>query len=217
MRFPSMWILAAGTAAALLLVPARAEADLILDTGSSTNGESDRGPGGPGFGQGVSVSTATNLTQMAMFLRAPNGGNFRYMLWDSSNTTLLLSDVVSVPASTTADWILSDPLSFALNSGDTYYFGAIQDSDTQLFAPFFNPPTSVSQHGLTTLTMNSNYEDFLVPIFTSFASAGFPLRLYGTQGSQGGGGGGTVPEPSMMLLLAAGLGGVIWWRRQTVR
>src|SRR5437868_11362825 len=125
MRFPSMCILAAGTVAALLLVPARAKADLILDTGSSTNGESDRGPGGNGFGQGVSVCTATNLTQLAMFLRAPNGGNFRYMIWDSSNASLLLSDIVSVPPSTASDWVLSDPLSFALNSGDTYYFGAI--------------------------------------------------------------------------------------------
>ena len=92
MRFPSAWILAAGTVAALLFVPARAKADLILDTGASTNGESDRGPGGNGFGQGVSVGTDTDLTQIAMFLRAPNGGTFRYMIWDSANTTLLLSE-----------------------------------------------------------------------------------------------------------------------------
>ncbi len=153
-----------------------------------------------------------------MLLRVPNGGTFRYMIWDSANTTLLLSDVVSVPASTTADWVLSDPFSFPLLSGDTYYFGAIQDSNTQLFAPFFNPPQSLTQHGLTTLTMNSNYEDFLTPIFTSLAGAAFPLQLYGTQGSQGGPGG-EVPEPaSMGLLLASGLTGLVWWRRrQAVR
>ena len=185
MRFTSTWILAAGTVAAMLFVPARANADLILDTGSSTNGESDRGPGGNGFGQGVSVGTDTDLTHIGMFLRAPNGGTFRYMIWDAANTTLLLSNVVPVPAPTTADWVQSDPLSFSLHSGDTYYFGAIQDSNTRLFAPFFNPPQGVTQNGLTTLTMNTNYEDFLAPIFTSFASAAFPLRLYGTQGSIG--------------------------------
>ena len=84
-------------------------------------------------------------------------------------------------------------------------------SDTQIFAPFFNPPQSVTQNGLTTLTMNTNYEDFLAPIFTSFAGAAFPLRLYGTNQ---GGIGGEVPEPSMLLVLASGLAGVIWWRRR---
>lgn len=85
MRLRSMSILAVG-AALILMTPGMVVADLLLDTGSATNGQSDRDPGGLGFGQGVSVSTATNLDQIAMFLDLP--GTFKHTIWNGANTTL---------------------------------------------------------------------------------------------------------------------------------
>jgi hypothetical protein len=187
---------------AILAMPRMASADLLLDTDSATQGATSRGPGTDGLGQGVSVSTTTDLTQFAMFLESPNGGTIKYMIWNADNTALLLSDVVSVPTSITPEWVLSDPLSFSLASGSTYYFGAIQDANTALVVPFFNPAFGVTQNGLSALdTGNSNYEDFLSPGFTSIAGASLPLRLFGTQGSVGP----SVPEPSMLLVLVGGL------------
>lgn len=103
---------------------------------------------------------------------------------------------------------VSDPLSFTLRSGSTYYFGAIQDANV---APSFSPPVSVAQNRLTTLeTGTSNYENFIVPRFTTLASASFPLLLYGTQGAAGG----SAPEPSLGFLLACGALATVWRSRR---
>jgi hypothetical protein len=214
MRLRSLSILAAGTMVALSLMPGRARADLLLDTGTLTMGNSSRDPGDIGFGQGVFVTTTTELTQMAMFLEVPNGGTLKYLIWDGSNTNLLASDIVSVSPSTAPEWILSDPLSLTLNSGSTYYFGAIQDDKTKIVAPFFLQSTSMAQNGLTTLTSgNSNYADFITPIFTTFGSgASFPLQLFGTQET----GGTPVPEPSVLMFLACGSIAIAWRRRPAV-
>lgn len=116
--------------------------------------------------------------------------------------------------SNSPDWILSNPLAFTLQSGHTYYFGAIQDENTGIIAPFFDPPKSVAQHGLTTLdTGNSNYGDFILPHFATLAGASFPLQLYGTQGS----GRGNAPEASLALLLACGLFVIVWRNARTAK
>jgi hypothetical protein len=151
MRLRRMSILAVGIAVAIVLMPGRAVADLLLDPGSATTGSTVRDPGSLGFGQGV-----------------------------------------------------SDPLSFTLQSGSTYYFGAIQGANTEIVAPFFSPRVSVTQNG------TSNYENFIVPRFTTLASASFPLQLYGTQGATGG----PTPEPSLALLLACGVLATVWRSRQ---
>jgi hypothetical protein len=197
MRLRTISVLAVSSAVAFVLIPMQAHADLLLDTGMLTTSSTERDPGSIGFGQGVSVRTTTDLTQFAMFLESPTSGSAKYMIWDASNTSLLLSDIVPLTSSTSPGWILSDPLSFTLLSGNTYYFGAIQDSNTELIAPFFFPPSSITQNGLTTLdTGNPNYQDFLSPVLLSLAGGGFPLRLYGTQGIVN-----PVPEPSPALWL----------------
>jgi len=206
MRLRTISVLAISSAVALVLIPTQADADLLLDTGSVTSNATERDPGSIGFGQGVSVTATTDLTQFAMFLESPTGGNVKYMIWDGSNTNLLLSDIAPLTASTSPEWILSDPLSLTLLGGNSYYFGVIQDSNTELIAPFFFPPSSITENGLTTLdTGNSNYEDFLSPVFLSMAGGGFPLRLYGTQAIVN-----PVPEPSSALWLTSILLAGVW-------
>ena len=124
-----------------------------------------------------------------------------------------MSDIVPLTPSNSPEWILSDPLSFTLNSGDTYYFGAIQDANTQIIAPFFFPPTSVTQNGLTTLdTGNSNYEDFLLPVLSSLAGGAFPLGLYGAEAITS-----PVPEPSLGLWLMGILVAIAWRSRSDAK
>ena len=213
MRLRNISVLAAATAIAFILMPQRSRAELLLDTGTATTSSTVRDPGSIGFGQGVSAATTTSLTQFAMFLESATGGNVKYMIWNGTNSSLLLSDIVPLTPSNSPEWILSDPLSFTLNSGDTYYFGAIQDANTQIIAPFFSPPTSVTQNGLTTLdTGNSNYEDFLSPIFSSLAGGAFPLRLYGAEAIIN-----PAPEPSLALWLTCISAAIAWRVRQVWR
>jgi hypothetical protein len=104
-----------------------ARAALIFDL-SPNNGTTSR-PANYGPGQGVVVSTTTTITQMAMDLDMPNGGDIKYMIWDGTNSTLLFNQTLPVSASSTLSFVLSDPFSFTLNAGSTYYFGVIGDDD----------------------------------------------------------------------------------------
>src|ERR1700730_3007936 len=100
---------------------------LLFDSGAG-NGTTFRASDS-GLGTGVSVSTTTNLTQMAMSLDMPNGGDIKYMIWDSTDTTLLFSEVQAVSASASTSYVLSTVFSFTLNAGSTYYFGVIGDNN----------------------------------------------------------------------------------------
>jgi hypothetical protein len=127
----------------------------------------------------------------------PNGGDIKYMIWDSTDTTLLFSETQAVSASASTSYVLSTLFSFTLNAGSTYYFGVIGDNN--LNVDYIFPATSVTQNGLTSLSSgNTNYSNFASPAPGSGGSTTVTLQLYGTQGA--------VPEPSAFLPVAAGLG-----------
>jgi len=175
-----------------------AQAQLLLDTGlgnSTTFRPADYGPG-----QGVSVSTATNLTQMGFYLGSPFGGNLKFMIWDGANSTLLFSTVLGVGATPDGSRTLSDPFSFALGAGNTYNFGII--SDNALDVSYFFTPIVWSQNGLTLVGTNTNYRNYAAPTGDLNGAASIALVLYGTQSAT------TVPEPASIALLATGLVGV---------
>jgi hypothetical protein len=181
--------------AALIGVATGVKGSLLFDSGTS-NGTTGVGSNA-GPGTGVSVSTTTTLTQMAMSLAMPNGGDIKYMIWDSTDTTLLFSVTQAVSASASTSYVLSTAFSFTLNAGSTYFFGEIGDNN--LTVDYIFPATSVTQNGLTSLsTGNTNYTNFASPTPISGGSTTLPLRLYGTQLA--------TPEPSAFLPVAAGLG-----------
>lgn len=201
-------------AAAIFLTPDAARADLLLDTGTMISGATERDPGSIGFGEGVFVSTATDLGGFSLFLESPTGGHVKYLIFDGANMNLLLADSIALPPSSSPDWILSGPLSFSLDPGNTYYFGVIQDENTEIIAPFFGTPPVLLQNGLSTVaTGNPNYVDFATPSLFSLAGGGFPLRLFGSQAPLE-----SVPEPSMTwLAMPALLGAGYCARRRATR
>ena len=89
MRLRNISVLAAATAIAFILMPPVSRAELLLETGTATTSSTVRDPGSIGFGQGVSDATTASLTQFAMFLEAPTGGNVKYMIWNGTNSSLL--------------------------------------------------------------------------------------------------------------------------------
>jgi hypothetical protein len=143
---------------------------------------------------------------MAMSLDMPNGGDIKYMIWDDTDTNLLFSDIVAVGASGTTSYVLSNPFSFTLNAGSTYFFGVIGDNNLNI--DFIFPPTTVTQNGLTTLdTGNTNYLTFASPTPTDGGGVTFTLQLFGDQGS-------AVPEPSTWMLVSGGVGLIAFFRRK---
>jgi|SRR5580704_16956927 hypothetical protein len=171
-----------------------AGATLIFDL-SPDNATTNRGPNS-GPGQGVAVSTTTTITQMAMDIDMPSGGDIKYMIWDGTNSTLLFSQTQAVSPSSTQSFVLSGLFSFTLNAGSTYYFGVIGDNN--LNVGFIFPSSPYSANGLAAVDgANSNYTNFATPADVGGGGADIGLRLFsGTT---------AAPEPSSLMLCAAGL------------
>ena len=169
--------------------------NLIFDL-SPTNGVTLRGSDS-GPGQGVIVSQDTTITQMAMFLNMPNGGDLKYMIWDMNNNELAYSQVLTLAPSQNMDWVLSNPFSFDLHAGTEYWFGVIADNNIDVGYIF--PTINYSNNGLMAdASGNSNYTNYNNPQFAGYAAAEIGLRLYS-------GGESTVPEPGTLLMLGSGV------------
>jgi hypothetical protein len=116
---------------AILCTASNAKSETIFDL-SSTTAFTNRSANS-GVGQSVAVSTTTTITDMGFYLNLPNGGDVKFMIWDSSDSNLLFSSVLSgVSASGSQSWVYSDPFSFTLNAGQTYWFGVIADNNADI-------------------------------------------------------------------------------------
>ena len=186
------------TIALVLLFAGNAMAGVIFDL-SPTNGTSIR-ESGDGSGQGVIVDTTTTITDMAFYLNMPNGGDLKFMIWDSANTNMLFSSVASgIAASNTATWVASSPFSFTLQAGAKYWFGIIADNNIGL--GYIYPPITYSANGLTAdIGGNVNYDNYANPVYDGFGGAEIGLQL--TAGSS------SIPEPGSVFLLGSGVLGL---------
>lgn len=183
----------------LPLVALNAAGAQIFDIGPG-NGTSYRAAS-DGPGQGVTVGTATDLTQIGFRLGSPNGGTLKFFIFDESNTNLLFSTTTTVGSIADHTLVTSNPFSFSLAAGQTYNFGVI--SDQALDVDYIFPAIAYSENGITISGANDNYANFADPVSVGRAATTMTLALYGTQGQS------TVPEPGSMALLGTGLIGLV--------
>jgi hypothetical protein len=184
-------------AMAMLLLTCSAFADNLVFDLSPANGttfrSADNGPG-----QGVVVTTTQTISSFGFYLDMPNGGDLKFMIWDDTNTNLLLTDVRSFSPFGTQDWVYTNPINFTLNAGHTYWFGVISDNEEDVGYIF--PPVNYSVNGLTAVTSgNANYTGYANPAFGGNGGAEIALRI--TTGS-------AVPEPGSIALMGTGVLGL---------
>jgi len=181
---------------AVLCLSTAAFADNIVFDLSPTNGITSRDAGN-GVGQGVTVDTTQAISGMQFFLDSPNGGDFKFFIYNGTNDDLLFLNTEHVDPISQMTWVASPTFNFNLQAGNTYYFGVISNAAADYGYIF--PPIDYSNNGLTAVTSgNSNYSGYGVPVFSSSGSAEIGLRL--TEGS--------VPEPGSMVLLGTGVVGL---------
>jgi hypothetical protein len=193
---------------ACALLPGIAQAGLLFDDG--TGNFSHDYLAGTGAGQSISVSTPTNLTNIAVDFALPSGGDVKFLIFDSTNSTLLLAtSSTSFGASPIPNLHTSPAFNFALNAGETYFFGYIADAASQL--QVIVPCLSFSQNGLATSGCSIvSYTNFVNPVLDSggFFMTDMTLQLFGTQNLP-------IPEPPGIAILGFGLlcAGLLLWLR----
>lgn len=182
-------VLGAGTASAQLL---------NTGVGSFTSS----GAAGEGVGEGVDVSRATTLTQFGFYLGTPNAAtSLKYLIYDATTNALVYTQTKTLAAATADNTlVLSNPFSFALLPGRTYYFGIVANNALDVSYNYVGG-TPLSSNGLTLDDPNIVFSGFDTPTTDlSTAGASIALALYGTQAS-------TVPEPGSLLLVTLGMAG----------
>jgi hypothetical protein len=101
-----------------------------------------------GQGQKISVASDTNLTAIAFNLDSGASGHVKFMIWDGALSSLLYSQTDDLPSAVSPVWVKSDPLSFKLDAGKSYYIAFYTD----VFVNFGNvgyPDAPYTSNGLT--------------------------------------------------------------------
>jgi hypothetical protein len=187
-------------------VPQQSQADIIFDLSPNTATVTS---GSTGFGEGVVVTQTVTISGFEFFANLPSGGNAKFMIWDGTNTNLLLANTVAFAASSTTTWIDSGAINFTLVTGHTYFFGLISDN-TATMGDLNIPSPPYSSNGLSTVTTGDpNYQNFTTPHFIGNGSAAIALRLESASAVPGPIAGAGLPG----LIFASG-GLLAWWRRK---
>lgn len=190
------------TAAVVVAFSAATASAQLLTTGVGSYVDSSAAT--QGLGQGVTVSTATTLTRFGFYLGTPNAAtNVKYLIWDGTSNSLVYSQVRAVTAATADNsLLLSNPFSYALLAGRTYYFGVVADNALDVSYSLVSP-LPITQSGLSITDPNILFDGYTTPTTDlSTAGAQIAMQLYGTQAAS------TVPEPGPLALVVVGLAGL---------
>lgn len=189
------WTGAALVAAAMTLAPTVARAQLF-STGVG-NGDTFR-TAVEGPSQRVRAQQTTQVTSFGFWLGVEGTVDLKFMIWDATGSNLLYQQVKTVSSVSTGTLVLSNPLSFTMNAGQTYDFAILGNGN--YYVSFFFPTIEKTQNGLTLVNSNRNYGTYASPSLVGEASATMALQINGAQT--------TVPEPTSIALFSIGLTGV---------
>ena len=185
---------------------------LIFDNADAPLNTTFRGPGNEPVGVAAYLQIGASdvtISQIAINAEPGQDGLLEFVIFDdtappgSNAGPLELSDTVSVAASGSLSYILSDPISFTLLAGHYYDIGAVFNG-TSINYSF--DQIADTQNGITSIVLNENVDDFGAPVLTGHAGADINIQLFG--------GTAPVPEPVSIALFGAGLAGLGIARRR---
>lgn len=206
MRLHVLRALLRGAAAVLAVsVTSAAASAQLFNTGV---GNSSSGPlfeyKGPqlGVGQGVSVTNTTQISSFGFYLGAVDVP-LNYFIFDGSNSHILFSQTKRVSGGIEPGTLtLTDPFSFTLNAGQTYYFGVIGLYYGYPYnASLFSPGIDLTQNGISLVRPGVTYVggfDGAPHLYAPYVGPTVALEINGVTAA-------VVPEPATMLLSGVGL------------
>jgi hypothetical protein len=155
---------------------------------------------GTGIGQEVAMSQSLNISAFAFNLEAPKGGDATFMIWNSTNSTVVASVTVALTQGDTAGWVeaaLAEPV--VLNAGSDYYFSIIADTPVAVGAD----PESESGIGMSAVSDTTagsiyDYSNFSNPTPTTSGEGSVALEVTDPPSA-------AAPEPSSLALLGTGI------------
>lgn len=186
-------LLAAATAVASVVAFVPVAKAQIFSTGIGNSTTERTAASGPS--QRVSVQQTTQVTAFGFWIGVSGAVDLKFMIWDAAGANILYQQVKSVSGLGTGTLVMSNPMAFTLNAGQTYDFAILGNGDYNV--SYFFTPTTFSQNGLSLVNNNRNYGSYDTPALQGEASASVALRINGTQT--------TVPEPTSVALFSVGL------------
>lgn len=186
-----------------------AQGDTLIFSDTGSNSVTDRGPE---FDPLASVTSSVGYTIVRFEItnQMKQAGNLKFVIFNENTSTLLYSSAAIAFGADTAETIKSSPvISFTMNAGTLYGFGAV--SDVGLFQGYYAPPTGFSQNGITA-SSNGNVSGFASPTFAGIAGAEIPLNLY----VEGGTAAAPLPSSAVGGLALLGVVGLVEVRRRRV-